>query len=118
MDDAAFLDGYDPAAFDRPSVTVDLVLVGLHQGKLSALLLRRDHPPQAGLWALPGSFVAIDEGLDEAALRILRAKAGLEQAHLEQLYTFGGVGRDPRMRIVTVAYLALLDARQMADAPP
>ena len=116
MDDAEFLEGYDPAAFDRPSVTVDLVLLGLHRGKLCALLLRRDHPPQTGLWALPGSFVAIDEGLDEAAARILRTRAGIAHAHLEQLYTFGSLGRDPRMRIVSVAYLALLDARQMEAA--
>lgn len=113
MSDEAFLRDYDPTAFDRPSVTIDLVLIGMHQGRLCALLLRREHAPQAGFWALPGGFVAMDESLDRAAQRVLREKAGLAEAHLEQLYTFGEVDRDPRMRIVTIAYLALLREAQM-----
>lgn len=116
MDEQEFLEGYDPSAFDRPSVTVDLVLVGLYRGQLSALLLRRSRPPQSGRWALPGGFVAIDESLDQAAARLLREKVGVAKAHLEQLYTFGAVSRDPRMRIITVAYLALLRESQMAEA--
>jgi 8-oxo-dGTP diphosphatase len=109
-------DGYDPSAYDRPSVTVDLVLLASTDRRLRALLLRRDQPPQAGRWALPGGFVATDESLDAAAARVLREKVGMDGAHLEQLYTFGAVDRDPRMRIVTVAYLALLRPEQMVQA--
>lgn len=116
MTDEVFLRDYDPAAFDHPSVTVDLVLVGLHRGRLAALLLRRDQPPQAGRWALPGGFVAIGESLDEAAARVLREKAGMAEAHLEQLYTFGAVDRDPRTRVISVVYLALLREAQIAAA--
>ena len=112
----AFLNDYDPAAFDRPSVAVDLVLLGIHAGRLSALLVERDQPPQAGRWALPGGFVGIEESLDAAAIRVLRDKAGLADAHLEQLYTFGAIDRDPRMRVVSVAYLALLTEDAVAAA--
>jgi 8-oxo-dGTP diphosphatase len=112
----AFLDAYDPDAFARPSLTVDLVLMGVRDNRPAALLLRRDRHPHAGRWALPGSFVRLDETLDRAAERILREKAGIAAAHLEQLYTFGALDRDPRMRIVTVAYLALLPEADFARA--
>src|SRR3546814_7845390 len=75
-----------------------------------------DLPPQAGHWAWPGGFVAIDESLDVAAARLLRDKVGLDGAHLEQLYSFGAVDRDPRMRVITIAYLALLREDQMNAA--
>ena len=116
MSDERFLSDYDPAAFDRPSVTVDLVLLGMREGKLSALLTHRDQPPQAGHWSLPGGFVAMDESLDAAASRLLRDKAGIKEAHLEQLYSFGAVDRDPRMRVITVAYLGLLREDALACA--
>lgn len=115
-DEAAFLNAYDPTAYDRPSITVDLVLLGMHRGRLSALLVQRDQPPFAGFWALPGGFVAMDESLDHAAERLLRDKAGLDGAHLEQLYSFGAVDRDPRMRVITIAYLVLLREEQMEAA--
>jgi 8-oxo-dGTP diphosphatase len=116
MTEADFLTDYDPGAFERPSVTVDLVLLGIRDGRPAVLLqARRDHP-FAGCWALPGGFVAIDEALDAAAQRVLHEKARLDEAHLEQLYTFGAVGRDPRMRVITVTWLALLDARAFAAA--
>lgn len=108
MTEADFLDDYDAGAFERPSVTVDLVLLGLHEGRPTALLVKRGQHPFAGQWALPGGFVGIDEGIDEAAKRILHDKAGIRSAHLEQLYTFGSVKRDPRMRIISVTYLGLL----------
>ncbi len=111
-----FLARYDPADYARPAVAVDLVLLGLSGGRPAILLLRRDRHPQAGRNALPGGFVGIDEGLDAAAARVLREKAGGAPAHLEQLYTFGAVERDPRMRIVTVAYLALLTEAALAEA--
>ncbi|WP_192178369.1 NUDIX hydrolase [Mesorhizobium amorphae] len=108
MDETDFLRGYDPNAFQRPSVTVDLVLLGVRNGKPAVLLLKRDQQPYQGQWALPGGFVGIDETLDAAAERVLRQKAGIGHAYLEQLYSFGAVDRDPRMRIISVAYLALL----------
>ncbi|RWA72039.1 NUDIX domain-containing protein [Mesorhizobium sp.] len=115
MNETDFLSQYDPGAFQRPSVTVDLVLLGLRENRPSVLLVRRDQHPHAGRWALPGGFVGIDESLDAAAARVLREKAGMGEAHLEQLYTFGAVDRDPRMRIISVAYLALL-TEQAFDA--
>ncbi|MFJ7437146.1 NrtR DNA-binding winged helix domain-containing protein [Methylorubrum thiocyanatum] len=114
--EAAFLARYDPADYARPAVAVDLVLMGLSAGCPALLLLRRDRHPHAGRHALPGGFVGIDEALEDAAARVLREKAGGVPAHLEQLYTFGAVERDPRMRIVTVAYLALLAEAAFAEA--
>src|SRR5579862_9905750 len=109
-----FLASYDPAAFERPSVTVDLVLMSVVDGALRALLMQREAPPAKGKWALPGGFVGLKEGLDDAAKRILKDKARLSPAYLEQLYTFGAVDRDPRTRIITVAYFALLPATRFA----
>ena len=114
--DKAFLANYDPAAYERPSVTVDLVLLSVRDGALHALLMRRSQPPAEGKWALPGGFVRMDESLDEAARRVLHEKARIASAFLEQLYTFGAVERDPRTRIITVAYYALLPAARFAKA--
>lgn len=109
MSEGEFLTSYDPNAFERPSVTIDLVLMTVRAGKLSVLLQQRDDHPFKGHWALPGGFVGIDEGLDDAALRVLRTKAGLPTlGWLEQLFTFGAPSRDPRMRVITVAYFALI----------
>jgi len=116
MTESEFLEGYDPAAYERPSVTVDLVLMGLRGGRPAVLLQERRDPPFEGRWALPGSFVGIGEALDSAAERTLHEKARLEKAHLEQLYTFGAVDRDPRMRVITVAWLALLNEQEFAAA--
>ena len=115
MTDDEALD-YDPNAYQRPSVAVDLVLLGIRGGEPAVLLVKRDAAPFAGRRALPGGFVGIDETLDDAAARVLRDKAGIATAHLEQLYTFGAVARDPRMRIISVAYLALLDEAAFAAA--
>lgn len=108
----AFLETYDPTAFDRPSVTVDVVLLSVVDDALHTLLVRRQAPPFEGHWALPGGFVRMDEPLTAAAERVLAHKTGLEDVFLEQLYTFGHPGRDPRMRILSVAYYALVDARR------
>ncbi|MBX9930891.1 MAG: NUDIX hydrolase [Methylobacterium sp.] len=111
MSEDAFLEAYDPAAFERPALTVDLVLLGLLEGRPAVLLMKRSWHPHAGRWAFPGSFVGLDETLDAAAGRVLQEKAGIAEGsgtRLEQLYTFGAVDRDPRMRIVTVAYLTLM----------
>jgi 8-oxo-dGTP diphosphatase len=115
-EDARFLAGYDASPYDRPSLTVDVALVSASQGALHALLVRRAEPPQRGRWALPGGFVRPDESLDLAAARVLAAKAGLRDVFVEQLYTFGEPGRDPRTRVVTVAYYALVDFERFAEA--
>ena len=108
-DDADFLKAYDPGQFQRPSVAVDVALVSVHEGELRVLLIRRDEQPQRGSWSLPGGFVRMDEDLEQAARRVLVEKAGLEGLFLEQLYTFGAPERDPRMRVISVAYYALVD---------
>ncbi|WP_256376767.1 NUDIX domain-containing protein [Novosphingobium sp. BW1] len=92
----------------RLSVCVDIVLMGVRKRAPCALLLRRGAAPFAGQAALPGGFVGAGESLEDAAQRVLRDKAGLSDVRCEQLYTFGEVARDPRRRIVTVAWLALL----------
>jgi 8-oxo-dGTP diphosphatase len=104
----AFLSGYDPSAFERPSVAVDVVLLCADSGALLTLVLPRATHPHRGRWALPGGFVRMDESLDAAARRVLVEKAGLSGVFLEQLYTFGAVERDPRTRVVSVAYYALV----------
>lgn len=94
--------------YARPAVTVDCVVFGLDDQDLKVLLIQRDNEPFAGRWALPGGFVKMDETLEESALRELREETGLSKVFLEQLYTFGNPGRDPRERVVTVAYYALV----------
>ena len=97
--------GYPPFA-----VTIDLVVLTVRDAQLSVLLVRRGVEPFIGRLALPGGFVGIDEDLDAAARRELREETGvtLRRSHLEQLATYGDPNRDPRMRVVTVAYLALV----------
>lgn len=84
-------------------------------GGLHVLLARRFDGLQSGKWALPGGFVRIDESVDDAAKRVLREKAAMAGFYMEQLYTFGDVDRDPRGRVVSVAYFALLDAGKFRD---
>src|SRR5437762_9492668 len=114
--EAEFLAAYDPSRFERPSLTVDVVLLSAQEGALSTLLLRRDEHPDKGRWALPGGFVQMTESLDDAAARVLAQKTGLASVFLEQLYTFGAPRRDPRTRVVTVAYYALVDRRRFDAA--
>lgn len=116
MTDKEFLSNYDASAFPQVAVTVDTVLLSVVDGKLVALLQLRGAAPEQGKWALPGSFVREGENLDDAAARVLATKAHIERVWLEQLYTFGAPDRDPRMRVVTVAYFALLPARVALDA--
>lgn len=98
---------YDPRQFPPFAVTVDLVLLTVRDGRLCVLLVERDSEPFRGRTALPGGFVEPDEGLDAAAVRRLEHEIGVrrEDIHLEQLGAFGDPGRDPRMRVVSVAYL-------------
>src|SRR5581483_12328951 len=90
--------------YPRPSLTVDCVVFGLDEENLKVLLIERDLEPFKGKWALPGGFVRLDETLDEAARRELREETGVTNVYLEQLYTVGDINRDPRERVVTVAY--------------
>jgi 8-oxo-dGTP diphosphatase len=102
--------------FHKPSVTVDLVLMTVREGRLSVLLQKRPIEPFAGFWTLPGGFVNIDESLEAAAERILIDKAHMAGAWIEQLYTFGAPDRDPRGRVITVAYFALMPETAFKDA--
>lgn len=101
---------YAPAHYDRPSVTVDLAIFTVLHRALHVLLVKRRQAPFAGMWALPGGFVHMDESLEDAARRELREESGVEDVYLEQLYTFGDPGRDPRTRVITVAHFALVRA--------
>lgn len=92
----------------RPSLTVDAVVFGYDDALLRILLVQRGTPPFEGSWALPGGFVRMDETLEEAARRELREETAVTRLYLEQLYTFGDPGRDPRGRVVSVAYYGLV----------
>jgi 8-oxo-dGTP diphosphatase len=94
--------------YRRPALTVDAVVFGLDDEDLKVLLIRRDLEPFRGEWALPGGFVRVEESLEDSVRRELEEETGLSEVFLEQLYTFGDVDRDPRERVVTVAYYALV----------
>jgi ADP-ribose pyrophosphatase YjhB (NUDIX family) len=115
-DELAFLASYDASAYPHPSVAVDVVLLTVAAGGMRTLLLRRSRQPQLGRWAVPGGFVGIDESLDDAAARVLATKAGLEGVFTEQLYTFGDPRRDPRTRVISVVYYALVDTGRLDAA--
>jgi len=95
--------------YPRAALTVDCVVFGMDDEGLKVMLIERDLPPFEGEWALPGGFVRVDETIDEAARRELEEETGLSKVFLEQLYTFGAVDRDPRERVVSVAYYALVN---------
>lgn len=113
MEEHDFLADYDPSQFDRPSVTVDVTLLAVQGEQLVTWLVRRKEHPYRGRWALPGGFVGIDESLDDAAARVLSAKSGVSDVYLEQLFTFGAPNRDPRMRVISVSYYALVDLQRL-----
>jgi 8-oxo-dGTP diphosphatase len=117
-DERQFLADYDPANFERPSLAVDVVLVGIRNEALATVLVRRNEHPQRGRWALPGGFLRMTESLEACAVRVLREKAGVAGVFLEQLYTFGALKRDPRTRIVSVAYYALVPPATFARIRP
>jgi 8-oxo-dGTP diphosphatase len=96
--------------YPRPALTVDIVIFSVREENLQVLLVCRGEEPYAGMWALPGGFVHLDESLEEAAARELEEETGIRDAYLEQLYTYGDLQRDPRGRVVTVAYFALIAA--------
>ena len=95
--------------YPRAALTVDCVVFGFDDGELKVLLIERALEPFKGQWALPGGFVRVDETLDDAARRELVEETGLKNVFLEQLYTFGEVYRDPRERVISVAWYALVN---------
>lgn len=94
--------------YPHPAVTTDIVIFTVRDKSLQVLLIKRGLDPFKGKWALPGGFLKMGESLDTCASRELAEEAGLEGVYLEQLYTFGAVDRDPRERVVSVAYFALI----------
>lgn len=100
--------------YPHPAVTTDVVIFTVRQEALKVLLIKRAAPPFQGEWALPGGFVHLDESLEEGARRELEEETGVKGVYLEQLYTFGTPDRDPRERVITVAYYALVPTDRMA----
>lgn len=98
--------------YERPALATDCVIFGFDGGELKLLLLEREKEPFKNKWALPGGFVFIEETTEACAKRILMEKAGIKNVFVEQLYTFSDIDRDPRERIVSVAYYALVDKKQ------
>jgi len=100
--------------YPRPMVTVDAVVFGLRDGVREVLLIERKHEPWKGFWALPGGFLEMEESLEAAVARELAEETGLCGVNLHQFHTFGAVDRDPRGRVITVAYTAFVDWRDHA----
>lgn len=105
-----FLQQYRPGDYERPSVTVDILVFAVNEtlDALKILLIRRKNHPYIQCWALPGGFVEMDESLEDAARRELEEETGLQDIYMEQLFTFGEPGRDPRSRVISTAYMALV----------
>ncbi|MFZ5352343.1 MAG: NUDIX hydrolase [Bacillota bacterium] len=121
LSEEQFLSAYDASKFDRPSVTVDMLVFTvtdeekrnyrrLPEKVIRLLLIKRGDHPYIGQWALPGGFVNIGESLDEAALRELKEETNIDDIYMEQLYTWGDMGRDPRTRVISVSYMSLVDS--------
>ena len=108
-----FLEKYDPSSFERPSITADVLVFTVRESTLQILMVRRDEHPFLGKWCLPGSFIGMEETAEEAAARTLVKEAGMEGAAMEQLYTFSAIDRDPRMRIISIAYIAMMPSNAM-----
>lgn len=119
-----FLEEYNTDAYERPSVTVDMLIFTvtdeesnnyrkLPEKVLKLLMIKRGDHPCMGQWALPGGFVQMDESLEEAALRELKEETNIDNIYMEQLYTWGDVDRDPRTRIISVSFMSLVDSRTL-----
>ncbi len=100
--------------YPRPSVTVDIVLLSYTQAYPQVLLIRRKNPPFQNLWALPGGFIHLDETFEESALRELYEETNIKDVQLTEVGTFGQPDRDPRGRVITIAYVGILSKDQQA----
>ena len=111
------LSNYNSGAYKKPSVTVDIVICSIINNDLMVLLIKRKNPPFKDYWAIPGGFVDIDrkETLEQTAQRELQEETNLKNIYLEQLKSYGDPDRDPRMRIITVAYFALIPWNEFSD---
>ena len=121
LNEEQFLEKYDAGKYERPSVTVDMLIFTvtdeekenyrkLSQKVLRLLMIKRGDHPYIGQWALPGGFVRMDESLNEAAIRELKEETNIRDIYMEQLYTWGDVARDPRTRVISASYLSLVDS--------
>lgn len=124
LTEVEFLQKYDASIYERPSVTVDMLIFTvvdeekenyrkLPEKSLKLLMVKRGVHPYIGQWALPGGFVTEDESIDEAALRELKTETNIDDVYMEQLYTWGDVNRDPRTRVISCSYMALVDCRSL-----
>ena len=121
-----FLENYDKSKFDLLSLTTDILILSisnedtnnyrkLSKKYFSVLLVKRKDYPYKDYWCLPGGFMKIDEDIEESPKRILRSETNLHDIYLEQLYTYGKVDRDPRMRVISTSYMALIDKNRLND---
>jgi len=99
--------------YPHPAVSVDIAIFTIRDEALKVLLIRRGQPPYRGEWALPGGFVGLEESLKHAAWRELKEETGVNAVYLEQLFTFGHPQRDPRERVISVAYFALIPSDKL-----
>ena len=127
--EAEFLKDYNPNDYDRLSLTTDILIFSvsdevqenyrkLNRKHFSILLVKRSTYPFKDKWCLPGGFINIDEDLEEAAFRLLKKEANIDDIYLEQLYTYGGPNRDPRMRVISTSYMALIDKNELHNNLP
>ena len=113
LNEQKFLADYDKTLYEKPSVAVDLLVFTIEHDELKVVLVKRDERPFKGEYALPGVFMDISETLGEAAYRGIREETGLQDIYLEQLYTWGEIDRDPRMRVISVSYIALVNIERL-----
>jgi len=107
------MENEDIHKFKKPSVTTDIIIFTIQDDNLKILLVKRDIRPFKNQWALPGGFVRINESLEQTAKRELEEETGVKDVYLEQLYTFGNPKRDPRGRIISIAYIALINSENI-----
>jgi len=121
-----FLENYDDSIYEKLSMTTDIIIFSVSdkpqenyrkndEKNMSILLVKRKDYPYKDKWCLPGGFLDIKEDLEECPKRILAAETNIKNIYLEQLYTFGAVNRDPRTRVVSTSYMALIDKNQLKD---
>lgn len=104
-----FLDAYAPGDYERPSVTVDMLIFTIQENELKLLLIKRKDHPYINHWAIPGGFVNMEESTLEAAERELKEETNIDNVYMEQLYTWSNPNRDPRMRVISNSYIALVN---------